>query len=365
VSSQGPLFPTLVDVLDPTGWSNTDNLKLDDGSVATSTVSGQHIRPLSFGFSIPAGSTIDGIEVTIKRYADAGGVAADGEVTLVQDGISGGIDHADGAYTTTPTVETVGGPADLWGLTWTPSQINTDGTSGFGVSFTTSVAGGHTASIDYIAVKVYYTPSAFVAADTGAFSLNGQSVGLLAARRITAESGSFVLTGQSNNLLYGHGLVASVGAFTLTGQDVGLRAARLLAMGTGVFVLTGPDTALFKVGSYAMVASTGAFVLTGNAAGLLAARKITSESGAFTEMGQSVLFVFNHLIHAGTGVFNLTGLPLMYQMSAEVGRFVVNGQSAIFVFPKLVNCTAAASKVWEVTAAASAVNVATASSRNV
>ena len=46
-----------------------------------------------------------------------------------------------------------GGPNDLWGLTWTPTQINT---GSFGVAF--AAKGNTFVGVDAISVTVYYTP---------------------------------------------------------------------------------------------------------------------------------------------------------------------------------------------------------------
>jgi hypothetical protein len=73
------------------------------------------------------------------------------------------------------------------------------------------------------------------------FSLAGQDVALLFARRLVADAGVFSLAGQDVALLLARRLVADAGAFSLAGQDVALLLARRLVADAGVFSLAGQD----------------------------------------------------------------------------------------------------------------------------
>ena len=70
----------------------------------------------------------------------------------------GSTDRSVGDWSDTETVRSYGGASDLWGETWTYSQINA---STFGVAI--SVSGpansgeGANADIDHIAITVHYT----------------------------------------------------------------------------------------------------------------------------------------------------------------------------------------------------------------
>ncbi len=62
-------------------------------------------------------------------------------------------------YTTGDTVETHGGPTDLWGTTWTAAEINA---ANFGAAFAATTkpdpAGqAHTITVDHIEITVYFT----------------------------------------------------------------------------------------------------------------------------------------------------------------------------------------------------------------
>jgi hypothetical protein len=104
-------------------------------------------------------------------------------------------------------------------------------------------------------------------ADAGVFSLAGQDVALLLARRLVAEPGVFSLAGQDAALLLARRLVAEAGVFSLSGQDAALLLARRLVADVGVFGLDGQDAAL------------------------LLARRLVAEAGVFSLAGQDVDFV--------------------------------------------------------------------------
>src|SRR6185436_9593024 len=111
----------------------------------------------NYGFSIPGGSTINGVEVRLDAKADS--VGNENPAICVQLSTDGGA-----TWTTTkqtPTLTTaeatylLGGATDVWGRTWT----NTDfGDAGFRVRLITiAFSNQRTFSLDWAAVKVYYT----------------------------------------------------------------------------------------------------------------------------------------------------------------------------------------------------------------
>lgn len=146
-------------------WTRGDNdLGFDDGDESSvsvgSTVESRYLKCTTFGFAIPSGATITGIYVAITRRASNGGMEAaikDARVRLWSSGPVGD-DKAD-TVTAWPTVENgagYGGAGDLWGTTWTPSNIND---TGFGVGLSVIGDGGinpGTAFVDFISITVYY-----------------------------------------------------------------------------------------------------------------------------------------------------------------------------------------------------------------
>jgi hypothetical protein len=149
-----------------TNWTNPANAAVDDGVYAQATVDGNVTDPLGcgdFGFSIPASATILGIVVNIERKSSstANGGSRDSSVRLAKAGVATGADRATATvYTTADTVEAHGGPADLWGTTWTSAEVNA---ANFGAVFSATkpsgAGGSQTITVDTIEIIVYYTDS--------------------------------------------------------------------------------------------------------------------------------------------------------------------------------------------------------------
>ena len=149
-------------------WSNPDRAVSSNNQYATATIGGSsdvtyYLRATGFGFSIPAGSTIDGIQIGIERNAICVGSCTsnvrDYRVRMVKGGTIGTTDRADTStnWPTSDATATYGGAGDLWGTTWTVADINNAAT-GVVISATRTSGGDKTARVDYISMIVYYTP---------------------------------------------------------------------------------------------------------------------------------------------------------------------------------------------------------------
>lgn len=150
------------------GWTNIDAAWASDNAYAQCAYSilnfngwqSNYLIQEGFGFSVPTGSTIDGIEVRVERRRGGSGDVVDASVRLVQAGTITGNDKAktsDIWQTTDTLIYYAGSSTDLWGATWTAAQINA---SGFGVAFAANeTAENYTAiaQVDHIQVIVYYT----------------------------------------------------------------------------------------------------------------------------------------------------------------------------------------------------------------
>lgn len=143
-------------------WTSATNAIVSDNIYATSVLLlGQitnYLKATNFGFSIPSDATITGITVKIERSSNTLNATHDNSVKLTVSGATTGNDKADAGteWPTSDTVATYGTATDLWGGTWTPSQIN-DSTFGVEVSAIADLAG--TAQIDYVSITVDYTGS--------------------------------------------------------------------------------------------------------------------------------------------------------------------------------------------------------------
>ena len=130
------------------------------GGVACTTVTA--VSDTSITATAPAG-TAGAKNVTVANANGTGTLTngyayfqtVDNSIKLVKGGTIGGTDHADGStvWPASPTRVSYGGGTDLWGLTWTPADINS-GT--FGVAVSALVSSGH-AQIDSIRATVYYS----------------------------------------------------------------------------------------------------------------------------------------------------------------------------------------------------------------
>lgn len=166
MSSSGPLYPSSATGENDGGgrvtWDNvTDIYTSNDARASTgySAVGTQYIVAKNYGFSIPSGSTIDGILVTFERYGVYGsGHSRDENLNLTKDGSTSiGTNKADVGVNWNQFTESTfnyGSSSDLWGTTWTDSEINS---SNFGVRFRATATGFARCLIDTISITVYYT----------------------------------------------------------------------------------------------------------------------------------------------------------------------------------------------------------------
>jgi hypothetical protein len=148
-------------------WTNPDNAKVSDGVYATNTNAtygvSQTLRATNFGFSIPTGATINGILVEVQQLASASNTITDytGGTTfpvLSKAGSPIATGKANVAkWPTSEAYRSYGSSSDLWGETWTPTDINN---SGFGVRVCCQNNSALTASVDHIRITVYYTEGA-------------------------------------------------------------------------------------------------------------------------------------------------------------------------------------------------------------
>ncbi len=198
-------------------WSNTGNAISSNNSYASVAVDGQTsnwLRCLNYGFAIPAGATIVGIELRVERKSNrtANGGSDDAGVRLVKGGAIQPTDYeTDTNYTTTDAVATYGSPSDLWGNTWTPAEINA---ANFGATFAATKPSGagasHTVTVDHMEISVYYTlpvvvnPGSFNAFETstaaGAVTgvIRTRVAGVAFSLDVVAISGGAQLAGFTN-----------------------------------------------------------------------------------------------------------------------------------------------------------------------
>jgi len=165
--SQGPNSPSTVaddSSIGSVAWSNPGNATTSDDSRATASIRSQsgpshYLKATDFGFSIPSGATIDGIEVEVEKGSNANNQVADNAVRIVKGGTIGSTDKSGANWATTDAYITHGGASDLWGKTWTPTDIN-NSNFGFAISASCGAPVFRDGYIDHIRITVHYTEGA-------------------------------------------------------------------------------------------------------------------------------------------------------------------------------------------------------------
>lgn len=149
--------------------TSAGNMLVDDGLYAVDTNSGtntstsctatqkdRHVLS-NFGFSIPAGSTIQGIEVKLNSRVDS---TSGSPRFCVQFSWNGGSSWTtavtSATLSTAETMYILGGVTNTWGRTWTNTDFNN---ANFRVRLT-MVASNNSRdfSLDWVGVQVRYTP---------------------------------------------------------------------------------------------------------------------------------------------------------------------------------------------------------------
>lgn len=145
-------------------WSNPDNAKVSDNVYATGlTAIGQthYLKATNFGFSIPTGAIINGILVEVEMKYVGNNDVDDNSIKIVKSNGSFGTQEKKRPNETwwpvSDTYISYGSSSDLWGETWTSTDIND---VDFGVGISADIDGGNPGDggyVDHIRTTVYYT----------------------------------------------------------------------------------------------------------------------------------------------------------------------------------------------------------------
>ncbi len=140
-----------------TGWSTPSNIQTDNDSYATyNGTTLDFLRVKTFGFTIPASSIIDGIEVVVQgNGAEAQANRRVFDAALTKDGtnIAGAAVTGLQLLQTTDSDIAVSNATALWGTTWSAAEINA---ADFGVMIRDNDNKAHTLSFDTMTVTVHY-----------------------------------------------------------------------------------------------------------------------------------------------------------------------------------------------------------------
>jgi hypothetical protein len=143
-------------------WANPGNITADDGTnascavgTAAGGVTGDTLRGSTLGFAVPGGATITGIELRVQ-LSFGGSASTIDSVNIGKDDSTLGTAKTPGtALTSTPTDYDFGSSSDLWGLSWTPAEINASTLQGLLV--VASAGAGASVSCDAMWMNVHYT----------------------------------------------------------------------------------------------------------------------------------------------------------------------------------------------------------------
>jgi len=148
-------------------WTTPGNITASDDSRAQYNLTAQErLISSAHGFSLPAGSTILGIEVLIEgNGASATAVDRQIDVALTKDGTNEfGVKTNNTLNEVTDTTITLGSSTDLWGTTWTQAEIES---TNFGGRLFDSDTTAANLRIDHVQIRVYHTALGSITATRG------------------------------------------------------------------------------------------------------------------------------------------------------------------------------------------------------
>jgi hypothetical protein len=144
-------------------WNTPANAETQDDSYtytfSTSIISTDWLRITNFGFSIPEGATIDGIEVRADKFATVASSIRDSYIYLRTSAGQSGDNKADTETywqnSDTDNYISWGGATDDWNAGFDYADINDE-------SFGIDISAYHAqlfrnARIDHVQIKIYYT----------------------------------------------------------------------------------------------------------------------------------------------------------------------------------------------------------------
>lgn len=190
--------------------SSPTNAYANDGSFAVDTNSGSNTgtsctgtdkdkhRYYNYGFSLPSGATINGIEMNLVAKADSTSGTPKMCVQLSWDGgTTWTTAKTTNNLTTGSTSYTLGGSADTWGRTWNDAEL-TD--SNFRVRVINVASNtSRDFSLDYAGIKVYYNGISSASNDQAPFDYGVPTINVLGNTGYAA-SGGYLYTFDLSNI---------------------------------------------------------------------------------------------------------------------------------------------------------------------
>ncbi len=221
-------------------WNNSANGYTSNNQRSTSPFFGGSVDYFNFNIpAIPAGSTIDGVEVAVEGYTTTSNVS----VSISPNGAAGftTATNISTAFTANANESTdvLGSPDDLsvWGniASWSPSSFTN---ANFRLRIASVAFAGF--SLDQVQVKVHYREPTTLAVDTatgnygGTVTLTGTLTTTLGGNPISGQTVNFYLNGVSaGSAVTNASGVATLNNASLAGINVGTYAGTYNTSGVG------------------------------------------------------------------------------------------------------------------------------------
>ena len=189
--------------------SNPTRAYLNDGSFAVDYNSGSNTgtnctgndkdkhRFYNYGFSIPTGATIDGIEMNIVARADSTTGSPKICVQLSWDGGSTWTSaKSTNNLTTSSEVYSLGGSADTWGRTWSDANFSDANFRVRVIDVASSTSRDF--SLDWVGVKVHYNGISTIPNDLAPYNYGASSITTIGNVGYVASAGYLYVFDLSN-----------------------------------------------------------------------------------------------------------------------------------------------------------------------
>ncbi len=227
-------------------WSNTSNILSNDANYTDAGYTGDLSDKLvldQIGLTtteVPAGSTIDGIEIKITKYSSDDNVASEHYYQLTD---AAGVPQGNAKSPTAPQYswqsETLGGAADTWGATLTAAMmIDAD----FGVVvWSDHVGSWEKAYISLVEINIHYTEGnddVDVSAAAEALTITEYAATISVAFGVAAAATALTVTPLAATIANDVGVSVAAGALTVTTQAASLVSDVAVAGAAEALVLT-------------------------------------------------------------------------------------------------------------------------------
>lgn len=176
------------------------NAYLNDGSFAVDSNSGTNTgtncdgtdkdkhRYYNYGFSVPSGATINGIEISLVAKTDNTTGTPKICIELSWDGgTSWTAAKTTAGLTTSSATYTLGGSADTWGRTWSDANFSNANFRVRVINIASNTSRDF--SLDWVGAKVYYNGISSVANDQAPFNYGGKAITVLGNTGYVASGG--------------------------------------------------------------------------------------------------------------------------------------------------------------------------------